>query len=125
MQVTKKTILPATEREERHRRCNPDIDADVPRLCFISKLTRRRATGCKETGLISILPTVDQFQRVFDGVRMHDAQHRSEHFGASQFAARRDVLDHCRFDEISFFISTDVFGMASRRDLRAVLDAAI
>src|SRR5918996_2387823 len=94
MQITKETILPATEWEERHRRCNADVDADIPGLRFIPKPTRRGAARRKHTSLIAILPTVDQFQRLFDGVRVHDTQHVAEHFGASQLTARRDVMQH-------------------------------
>src|SRR5436190_9196969 len=50
----KEAVLPAAERKVSHRRRNSNVDADVPRRCFVTELAGRRAARRKNRSRITI-----------------------------------------------------------------------
>src|SRR5437868_2207192 len=54
MYGSEEAFLPATEGEIRHGSGHTDVDADIPRWCFIAEFARRRAAGGEDRSLISV-----------------------------------------------------------------------
>ena len=58
MQVAEEAILPAAEREERHRGGYTNIDADIARVCLVAELTRRGTVAGENGSHIAILTVI-------------------------------------------------------------------
>src|SRR5258708_33743501 len=67
-------IFPATEREIGHGRSDSDVDADVPRWCFVSEPARRRAVGREQRRLISICAALKKCQRAVEVTSVNTAK---------------------------------------------------
>ena len=71
MQNAEETLLPATEREIRHRRGDADIDAYIPCGRFVAKSPRGRAAGGEKRGLIAIRAAAEKFHGFVGGIRVN------------------------------------------------------
>ena len=65
------TIFPAAEGKIGHRRGYTDVDADVARGRFITKLARSGAAGGEKRCLVSVVAAAEEFHGFLDGIRMN------------------------------------------------------
>ena len=73
VQVAEETVVPAAEREVRHRRRDPDVDPDVTRVRFVPELSRHRAALGEDARHVPVASLVHDPDRVVDVGRVHQA----------------------------------------------------
>src|SRR5258708_21621089 len=105
--IAKEAVLPAREWEESHRCSHANVDANVPGSCFITELARCSPTACEQTGHVAIGGGVHQLDCFIDRLYVLEAEYRPEDLDTGNVAARIDVIQDRRADEVAVLVSGD------------------
>src|SRR5258708_16467086 len=105
--IAKEAVLPAREWEESHRRSHANVDANVPGSCFITELACCGPTACEQTGHVAIGSGVHQLDCFIDRLYVLEAEYRPEDLDSGNVAARIDVIQDRRADEVAVLLSGD------------------
>ena len=73
VEVPEEAILPAAEREKRHWGSDPDVNADVPDLCFVTEFSSSRATTRKQTRHVPVAAAIDEINGIVDRLNMNES----------------------------------------------------
>src|SRR5260370_6649050 len=105
--IAKEAVLPAREWEESHRRSHANVDANVPGSCFITELACRGPTACEQTGHVAVGGGVYQVDCFIDRLYVLEAEYRPEDLDTGNVAARIDVIQDRRADEVAMLVAGD------------------
>ena len=109
VQVAEETFFPSTKGKEGHGGGNAEVDADVARVRFITKLAGGGAAGREDAGHVAVVAAIDQFDGLIHVVDRHQAQYRSEQFGPREFTFRFHAIQDGGEEEAAVFVSPGRF----------------
>src|SRR5437868_6683296 len=112
VEVAEEAVLPAAEREERHRGGDADVDADIAGAGLVPELPRGGATAGEEAGHVAVGPVVDESDRLFNGLRVHQAENGSKDLRARGLATRVHLIQERRVHEVAVLIALDLLAAA-------------
>src|SRR5260370_34394727 len=118
--IAKEAFFPAGEGEECHRRGHTDIDADVACLRLVAELACRRAAAGEERCHVPKGSGVDQSNRHIDGLRVYEAQYRSEDLRASDLAPWINLIEDSRAHEVATLVAGNRRAASIDKNLRAL-----
>src|SRR5215469_14914453 len=119
------TLLPATEREIRHRRGNTDVNADVTCGRLVTEFAGSRPARGKKRGLISIRTATEEFHGFVHGIGVNQAEHRAKDFGVRKLAGGRETIQNRGGQEIACLISENSRAASIHNGLRTFPDTGV
>src|SRR4029453_18570611 len=99
LEVAEEGSLGAAEREERHRRRDPDVDAEHAGLDPLAVLARPLAAAGEDAARVAEIVTAHDLDRLVEVLRPHQTQHRAEDLLAADRRLRLHVAEDRRAEE--------------------------
>src|SRR6266849_10373040 len=107
MHVAEEAFFPSREREEGHWRGHANVDADIPRLRFITELSCRGTAAREQASHVAVGGSVHQVNRLINCLHMHQAEYRPKDLDTGDLTMRIYIVQDCRANEVAPLVARD------------------
>src|SRR5688500_4362777 len=99
VQVAEEALVPAGEREPRHRRGHADVDADHAGVEVLLELPRGVAVAGENAGAVAVFASFSDRKRFVKSFRADDGKNGTEDLLAGDAHVGLDLVDHAGTEE--------------------------